>query len=152
MNKVENNPEATQALTEMQTENQGVSELKFTKINTFTTFTAEFAIVGDDLVFHFFLPPELLPHLNKSRDVQRYWKDSFPEVLEPVVKKVFQVGAPRIQATYVADFGVNSWWMKANGFANGLDPEGLCSLFFEQLDKELDFKIKSVPTSIVDRR
>lgn len=138
MNRVESNPQATIALkTDVPSDIAGVQELHFTKINCYTTFAAEYAIEGDDLVFHFFLPPELEEQLREPH-VLKYWRRTFPTVFEPVVYTAFKVHPPRVQAAYVNDLGVNSWWFRAYGFANRLDPDGLCSFFLEELDKALD--------------
>jgi len=143
MNRVESNPQATQVLeTEVPADIGGIQGLHFTKVDGYTTFAAEYALEGDDIVFHFFLPPELEGHLREPK-VLHYWKRVFPEVLEPVVYEIFKVQSPQVQAAYVGDFGVNSWWLRAHGFASRLDPDGFCTFFFEELDKALDASKKT---------
>lgn len=115
----------------------GVQGLQFTQVDSFTTFKAEYAFEGDDIVYHFFLSKEDEPHwVNKG--TRKYWLETFPKVLEPVVFQIFKVQPPRVKAAYVDDMGINSWWLKAYGFANSLDAEGLCSKLFETLDAALD--------------
>lgn len=114
-----------------------VPVLKFIKIEQYTTFRAEYAIDGDDLVFHFFLPPEMNDRMN-SLPVRKYWLEEFPKVFEPVVFETFKAAPPRVQAKYISDMGLNSWWFRAFGFSKGLEPERLCGVFCESLDKGLD--------------
>jgi hypothetical protein len=115
----------------------GLPVLEFTKIEQFTTFRAEFAFDGDDIVFHFFLPPELVPHTN-TREVRKYWLETFPKVFEPVVIDVFKVQPPRIQAKYISDMDLDSWWFRAFGFASTLSPDALCAKLCETLDQALE--------------
>lgn len=138
MKRVQSDPQATTALrTDVPNDIVGVQGLQFTKVSCYTTFTAEYAQEGEDLVFHFFLPPEL-EEKTREPHVLRYWRRTFPAIFEPVVYTAFRAEPPRVQAAYVSDFGVNSWWFRAYGFVNRLDPEGLCTHFLEELDKALD--------------
>lgn len=111
----------------------GVPALQFKKVEGYTTFWAEYAFDGEDIVFHFFLPPE------KANEVRSaYWLTAFPAALEVAGPKAFQVGAPRLQGKHINDLGINSWWFRAFGFAEGLAPDALAERFFDALDQELD--------------
>lgn len=122
-------------------ETGGVRGLQFVKVEDYTTFVAEYAIEGHDLVFHFFLPPELIAQPGKL--TSQYWKEIFPMVLEPIVFEIFKVQPPRVQAAYVSELDLNSWWLRAYGFADLLDPDALCSKFFERLDSALEANIST---------
>lgn len=115
----------------------GITGLEFVKVEGYTTFRAEYTFEESDIVFHFFLPPELRPH-EKSAQVHKYWTEVFPRVLEPVVYDVFKAQPPRLQAAYINDLDINSWWLRAYGFADQLEPAGLCALLFSTLDARLD--------------
>lgn len=117
---------------------QSVAALRFTEVNDYTTFRAEFAIDGDDLVFHFFLPPEFssLSGPVIAQRVDRYWKDGFPRALDGTARDFFKADFPTLKAAYTTE--LNSWWLRANGFGNNVDPEARCRLFIQKLDAALD--------------
>ena len=117
-------------------EPHGVPLLQFKKVTDYTTFTAEYAFDGRDIVFHFFLPPEMEGKKNDT-----YWLQVFPATLDPVVREAFRAGPPQLQAAYVNDFGINSWWLRAYGFAGFarlLDPDLVCQSFLASLDAALE--------------
>jgi len=116
--------------------------VKFKQVEDFTTFLAEYTLLGDDIVIHFFPPREayVLSNLTQEPAVPaeylRYWKRKFPEVLSPVAERVFMATAPIITAMYIEE--MTSWWMRANGYATRLEPDELIRLFFVELDRSLD--------------
>lgn len=116
--------------------------IQFTKVEQFTTFMAEYAFVDGNIVVHFFPPREAYvvsmttQQPKVSVDFLRYWQRTFPQVLSPVAEAFFKATMPIISATYVAE--MTSWWMRANGFANGLEPDQLILNFFAELDAALD--------------
>lgn len=114
---------------------QAVLPVAFIKV-PYTTFLAEFAIVDGDLVFHFFLSPEVQAH----RDAKVYWDSIFPAFLDPVAKEVFKADFPRLKAAKVAEFEIDSWWLRAFGFGYVLDPHKLAYRFLDALDLALDKK------------
>jgi len=114
---------------------QTVAPLAFIK-SEYTTFRAEFAIVDGDLVFHFFLSPEA----EKKTDVRKYWDQFFPAVLDPVAREVFKAEYPKLKAAKVADFNIDSWWLRAYGFGYVLDPHRLAYRFLDALDAGLEMK------------
>lgn len=138
MNQAETNPLATAILSNVSVSGDGaVEEMQFIKVSTYTTFEAEYAIDDNDIVFHFFLPPELA-NQSRSKNIKKYWLETFPQKLEPVVYAVFKAQFPRVQASHIEELGLDSWWLKAYGFATVLAPESLCALLFSELDKALD--------------
>ena len=116
---------------------QGVSKavVQFTRSEEFTTFIAEYAIKDDDLVFHFFLTPEL-DREPKDGPVAAYWMRTFPLTLDTAAQTFFRATAPRLQAKYTAE--LQSWWLRAQGFGSTLDPNELANRFLQALDTALD--------------
>lgn len=116
--------------------------ISFAKVESFTTFLAEYAFVDGNIVVHFFPPKEAYvvsmatQQPKVSVDFLRHWQRTFPQLLSPIAEDYFKATAPIITATYVAE--MTSWWMRANGFANGLDPNTLILKFFVALDAALD--------------
>jgi hypothetical protein len=113
----------------------GVTAITFTKSEEFTTFIAEYTIKDDDLVFHFFLTPELDKE-PKDGPVAVYWMRTFPLTLDKAAQNFFRATAPRLQAKYTVE--LQSWWLRAQGFGTNLDPDALAMRFLHELDKALD--------------
>ncbi len=142
----------TQALGMVNTpqDSQNVEPKKFTQVDDYTTFRAEFMIEDGDIVFHFFMAPELLEAAKKLAEypvrlktldevVRKYWLDSFPRSLDVVARDFFKTDNKRLAATYVDDYELKSWWLKAKGFANeGLNPAARALALCERLDQALD--------------
>jgi hypothetical protein len=106
---------------------------EFTRVRSYTTFEAEWAVIETDLVLHFYLPPELVEQA--GADQGTYWREVFPAALDPTAQDFFKNRYPRIKAAYVEE--MKSWWLRAYGFA-GLDPEGLVLKFLDTLDLAID--------------
>lgn len=123
------------AIEDMPTFTEGVPTIQFEKVEGFTTFLAEFGFDGDDIIFHFFPPVEM-----SSDTKSKYWTETFPVALEETALAVFKEGPSRLKAAYVGDYGLNSWWLRAFGFASGLMPKELCLTFFDRLDQRIDSK------------
>ena len=124
------NPTEKQATELLSQQNDlAVPTLSFTKNTDFTTFVAEYAFDGDDIVYHFFRPEE-----RKGDDA--YWKELFPNTLSSVAMSNFNATFPRLKAAYTSE--VDSWWLRASGFANVGDPAARSERFFAQLDKAID--------------
>jgi hypothetical protein len=114
------------------------------------SFRGEYAVKGDDIVFHFFLPQRAvdqcrLEDQSPSRETlrarqawQSYWLNRFKDKLLLVLVEHFGCGAPRLQAAYTEEAA--SWWVKAQGFGTSSDPELLVRRFFEKLDDALKAK------------
>lgn len=121
-----------------------VKGIEFVKISNYTTFSGEFALTQGDIVFHFFLSPEL--ECWSAASQQRYWGEVFPKVLEPTAKASFNAEFPRLKAQHVyePDMGINSWWLRAYGFGHLLDPDKLVYRFLDALDAALDEAIKQM--------
>jgi hypothetical protein len=111
-----------------------VLAIHFIDVTEYTTFRAELAVTEGDLVFHFYPTNEV--HALKLPTPEKYWKEVFAAVLEPVAKQYFNAEEPRLKAAYTAEQA--SWWMRAFGFGQVLDPHKLAYGFLEVLDKALD--------------
>ena len=103
---------------------------KFTQVDNYTTFRAEYTFLGEDIVAHFFVTSE-----NNSSD---YWLKTFPALLDACAREYFQADHPRLVAKYTDE--VKSWWFKAHGYAHSLAPDKLMLGFFEALDHDLEGK------------
>lgn len=122
----------------------GIIPPRFLKVTAFTTFDAEYAVIEDDLVFHFFRSPEV----RGRPDSDRYWHESFPAALDQQAQSYFKADQSRLSAAYTQE--VDSWWLKAKGFRAVAEGTGLASLdpeasvgtfvarFFEILDQALE--------------
>jgi hypothetical protein len=107
--------------------------VQFTKVNDFTTFNAEYTYIGNDLVMHFFLPPEKRLSNPADRD---YWLNTFSNCLDAAARRYFNADYPRLMAKYTEE--VESWWFKACGFGHVIDPDALAAKFLKGLDAMLD--------------
>lgn len=107
----------------------GVMPIQFVQVDEYTTFRAEYAMDGDDFVLHFFQSPE------RSKDLN-YWLKSFPVVLDTVARSHFQANRPRLVAAYTEE--MDSWWLRAHGYANVVDKDAYIRRFLEKLDHTLD--------------
>lgn len=109
-----------------------VDAIRFDKCDDFTTFSAEYAFIKDDIVVHFYLTPEVAAR----KDAKTYWKNIFPAALETTAIDFYKSGPSRLQAAYTEE--VDSWWFRANGFATSLDPVSHLHKLFEKLDQALE--------------
>jgi len=115
---------------------QGVAALQFVPTTDFTTFRAEYAFSGDDIVFHFFRTEE--------NPGEEYWGTIFPNVLSEVAQEVFQAGYPRLKAAFTREH--DSWWMRAGSFVNVGLPEERVKRFYAALDQALEARnVKNLP-------
>ena len=116
--------------------------VKFTQVDIYTTFLAEYAFIDGDIVIHYFPPREQyvqVPGTDTHRlnaDFNKRWRQVFPVVLSPVAEAYFRATKPTLVAQYVPE--MTSWWMRCQGFAERLDPDGYVRSFFEVLDRALD--------------
>jgi hypothetical protein len=112
----------------------------FTKVKDYTTFEAEYALKGRDLVFHFFLPKELTP-VEGARlppATVQYWTVAFAKALDSVARSHFEAQQPRLQAKYTEE--LHSWWLRAQGYDHLLDVPRFVASFFEKLDATLEHR------------
>lgn len=107
---------------------------QFKKITDFTSFFAEYAMIDNNIVCHFFETPEF-PIANT-----RYWLELFPTILNEVAQKYFNATAPRLVAKYTEE--LNSWFFKAQGYGHLLDPDTYVREFFDDLDCAIELKVK----------
>lgn len=115
--------------------------VQFKQIKGFTTFLAEYALLDGAYVVHFFPPRERYVPTGQGKmqvhgEFLVKWQRTFPQVLSPTAERYFQATQPRLQAAYTAE--MFSWWFKAAGFADRLDPDSYIMKFFEELDSALD--------------
>ena len=102
---------------------------KFKDVNSFTTFRAEYALIDDNIVVHFFLPPDF-------RGTVSFWKDTFPTALASVAPEHFQAVQPRLVAAYTEE--MKSWWLRARNYGHIIDLDAYMLKFFSDLDNEID--------------
>lgn len=109
----------------------------YRKVKT-KSFKAQWDIINDDIVVHFFLPAQAEQHL-KNADGRaawmKYWMEKFPEKLDSVAKGHFDADYPRLQAKYTEEMA--SWWLKAQGFSKLINPQKFMEKFFGLLDTAL---------------
>lgn len=109
--------------------------IQFTKVTDYTTFFAEYSVVKEDIIVHFFLTPELALQQEAS-SVESYWLGKFPKTLDKTAREYFQADFPRLMAKYTQE--LKSWWFKAQGYGLNVDPDAFIKKFFETLDKALE--------------
>ena len=107
---------------------------KFVPVETYTTFSAEYALMDGDIVLHFFTNDDI----NAMPDARQYWKTTFPNVLSKTASAYFNADYPKLKAAYSEELA--SWWLRAYGFDHILDEEAFVMRFLEQLDSDLDTK------------
>lgn len=105
---------------------------QFKRVDDYTTFMVEWDLIGDDLVFHFYLTKEYV-------EDPAYWTVQFPQVLNVIGQEHFGASAPRLQAKYTEE--VQSWWMKAQRYGHILDIPVYVAAFFEKLDAGLEQEV-----------
>lgn len=98
-------------------------------------FIARSAVVDHDLVVHFFLPRAAgdlkKADANQQKRWEAYWLEQFPQVLSPTAMEYFQADKSRLVAKYTPE--VASWWFRARGFGDALDPVALVDGFYVAL-------------------
>lgn len=107
---------------------------RFTQVNDFTTFRAEYLIDGEDYVLHFFLSVEF--ERKTPAEQGQYWLRTFPTVLSDTAEAYFQASKPRVTAEYIEE--VTSWYMRCRNFAQRLGPDEFIQRFLEALDGGLE--------------
>jgi len=120
----------------------GVSDavVKFKQVECYTTFLAEYAAVDGNVIIHFFPPRESFTMVGGkpvlSRDFMHWWQTRFPELLSPAAEEYFKATQPTLQAQYIPE--MQSWWMRAGGFARRLGVSAFVEGFFSLLDQRID--------------
>jgi len=118
--------------------------VSFIKVEDYTTFVAEYAFIDGNIVLHFFHSRETWNRDDKWHVT--YFLDMFPSVLSQVAEAYFEATKPRIVAQYTPE--MTSWYMRANGFAVRLDPDGFVRRFLSKLDVALDEVLAARGTSL----
>ena len=129
--------QAKEALTQTAgLEFRGINDavIQFIKVKAYTTFDAEYAWIDNDLVIHFFMPPEFV---NAPRDVAlKWWTETFSACLESAARQFFSADYPRLVAKYTEE--MTSWWFRAHGYGDVLDPDAFAVRFLKQLDATIE--------------
>lgn len=107
---------------------------EFKKIEDFTTFRAEYAMIGPDLVMHFYGTPEH-PNTDNPNDVW-YWQTYFPNCLEEAGGAHFQASRPRVIAKYTEE--MRSWFLKAQRYDHLTNIDAFVKVFCAKLDHVLE--------------
>lgn len=102
------------------------------KEKTYRYFTAKHGVVGTDLVIQFFLPKEAEEAARKGdataqRRWESFWLETFRDQLSPVAQSYFHTDYPHIVAKYTEELA--SWWFRAHGFGETMDPVALAEGF-----------------------
>jgi len=100
---------------------------------THENFRAEYALVNEDLIVHFFLPESVDP--SQASAYRNWWYTDFAKIMSEEAQAYFGAEYPRIMAKYTEE--VASWWLKAQGYDHLLDPLAYLQRFFAQLDARL---------------
>jgi hypothetical protein len=112
---------------------------KFTQLDGYHGFKAEYAIIRGDIVLHFFLPKHAQVNSPEARQAwMSYWLKDFPAKLDPVAQEYFEANHPRLMAKYTSE--VASWWFKAQGFGEVLDVGEFVGGFLKKLDEALQVR------------
>lgn len=101
---------------------------KFTKLS-YPAFNAEYALEGDNIVIHFFVPGPGI------KITEEYWTSLFADGLNAVGQDHFQATKPRLVARYTEE--LKSWWFKAQGYSHIIDVPRYVTRFFEKLDAHM---------------
>jgi len=102
--------------------------MAFTRVEQ-EKYAVEYGLDGEDIVFHFY-PLAGYPTKN-------FWTETFPDALSEAAQGYFRATYPRLKAALTQELGINSWWFRANGFADSLDVEALVLGFFKKLSEGL---------------
>jgi hypothetical protein len=106
---------------------------KFTSVDDYTTFRAEYTLKDKDIVVHFFLPQDFR---RTGQAAVTYWTSTFAVALDSVAQECFQATQPRLQAKYTEE--LKSWWLRARGYDHLIDVSKFMERFFDRLDEELE--------------
>lgn len=110
--------------------------IQFIKVDNYTGFSAEYAWVDNDLVVHFFMPPEASNGAAPSSMWLNWWTETFAQCLDQAARQFFSADYPRLVAKYTAE--LSSWWFRAHGYGDVLDPDAFAIRFLKQLDTTID--------------
>lgn len=105
----------------------------FVPVDDYTTFRAEYTLSDDNIVVHFFLPPDFR---GQEGD---YWAIKFPRALDVTARNYFAADRPRLQAKYTPE--LKSWWFRAMGYGHIIDLKGFVLGFFDELDAALEPRV-----------
>jgi hypothetical protein len=121
---------------------QGINKavINFTRVVNYTGFNAEYAWVDDDLVIHFFMPPEATsstsPRVAPASTWLKWWTETFARCLDETAREFFSADYPRLVAKYTEELA--SWWFRAHGYGSVLVPDVFALEFLRRLDVAID--------------
>ena len=110
----------------------GIQAPDFKQVDSYTTFRAEHATLGLDLVVHFFVTQEIRDSLKNKA----YWLQVFPTTLSGVTAAHFGIDPRRLRIAYTEELA--SWWLKVAGVGDRLEIEASTLALFEKLDQALE--------------
>ena len=127
-----------EGLTETTSDAVAAAVPKFTDVE-FPAFRGRYAFIEGNIVIHFFLPSGVGDLRKADATTQRrweaYWLETFPARLDAVAKVHFQADKRRLAAKYTEELA--SWWFRARGYGDSLNPKGLTESFLKKLDEAL---------------
>lgn len=119
---------------------QGVAAMPFFPVKDYTTFDAEYAMPGGDIVMHFSPSKEVIARGPQA--ASRFWHQTFARCIDAVASKIFEASfGDRLQAvfTHEPDLGIfENWFFKASGYGHLLDPHKKLYDFLDALDAALE--------------
>lgn len=101
---------------------------------TYEKFHVEYAFMEGNFVVHFFVHPDAIARYPEAV-LEHWWQHDFAQCLSSVAQEYFRATLPRIMAKYTMETA--SWWFKAQGYGELLDPLGFLHAFFSLLDETL---------------
>jgi hypothetical protein len=101
---------------------------------TYNNFHVEYAFLDGNFVVHFYVHPNA-PQVFPEALLESWWQGTFAHALSSVAQEYFRATLPRIVAKYTLETA--SWWFKAQGYGELLDPIAFLHGFFELLDETL---------------
>lgn len=108
---------------------------KFVK-KDYENFRADYSMVGDDIVIHFYLPKRADISVPSSAQAwMEWWLKYFPTRLDWKAKQYFEAEYPRLAARYTEEMA--SWWFKAQSYGYLLDASAFIEKFLQELDSAL---------------
>ena len=100
------------------------------------SFRAEYGLVGDNIVVHFYLPSHAKTDTPDARkEWMAYWMERFPDKLDVTARSYFEADRPRLVVKYTEELA--SWYFRGQGYAHMLDPAAFVQKFLSLLDEEL---------------
>ena len=108
---------------------------KFTPYECYS-FRAEYGLVGENIIIHFFLPSHAKTDTEDARkEWMKYWMERFPSKLDITARTYFEAESPRLVVKYTEEEA--SWFFRGQGYAHMLDLGAYVQKFLALLDEAL---------------